>query len=623
MIENIRFIRRRWPVFLTDAILVSLAWLLAYWFRFNLHYIPPSTTSAALQYLPLVVLAHLGAGMLFGFHRIAWRFVSATDIGRLIKSTVVGAVIVAGVLLLLDRWTTVPRSVLVLHAVLVFLFLGGSRVVYRWIREREGERPDGQRVLLVGAGQAGEMLVRDMRRTTPPRYQIVGIVDDDSARHGRDIRGVRVLGAVDDLPAIAKQTDADRIVIAIPSASASEMRRLVAKCEATSLPYRTLPKVMDVVDGTVDSSDVKRVEIEDLLGRDPVSLDHGAIGAGLSDKRVLVTGAGGSIGSELCRQIQRHGARELILFERNEFNLYSIQQELMAVDSSTHVTYILGDVCDAPAVDTLFRTHKPDIVFHAAAYKHVPLLEGQIRESVRNNVIGTACVADAADAAGCERFVLISTDKAVNPSSAMGACKRVAEIYCRALGSASTTKFLTVRFGNVLGSAGSVVPLFRQQIEAGGPVTVTHRDVTRYFMTIAESCQLILQASSVGEGGEIFVLDMGEPISITYLAQQMIRLSGKQPGADIEIVYTGLRTGEKLEETLFHNDEPSSQTGYPKLLLAQSRSVDAERTKAVVLAMSGAVDKFDEAPLPALVRELVPEYSGAPAGVVSKNDGGS
>lgn len=609
MKESLRFIRSRWPVFIVDALLIALAWLLAYWFRFNLQQMPPTMTSSALQYLPLVVIAHLGAGVLFGFHRITWRFISASDIGRLIKSTIVGAIAVGLILFLMSRWTDVPRSVMVLHAVLVFLFLGGSRVVYRFIREREGERPDGQRVLLVGGGQAGEMLVRDMRRSTPRRYRVVGIVDDDTSRHGRDIRGVRVMGSVADLPEVARKTNADRIVIAIPSASANEMRRLVSVCEGTDLPYRTLPKVMDVVDGTVDSSDVKRVEIEDLLGRDPVTLDLDAIGISIKGKCVLVTGAGGSIGSELCRQIQRQNPSELVLFERNEFNLYTIQQELQSIDSPVNVRYILGDICDAAAVAKLFERSRPNIVFHAAAYKHVPLLEDQMRESVRNNIVGTACVADAAHAAKCERFVLISTDKAVNPSSAMGACKRVAEIYCRALGATSDTRFVIVRFGNVLGSAGSVVPLFRQQIESGGPVTVTHRDVTRYFMTIAESCQLILQASSVGEGGEIFVLDMGDPISITYLAEQMIKLSGKRPGVDVEIVYTGLRPGEKLQETLFHNDEPSTPTGYPKLLLAQSRSVDSDRAKDTILALSKAVDQFDESRLASLVRELVPEYS--------------
>lgn len=609
MSEKLRFLRGRWPVFLCDAVLISCAWLLAYWFRHNLQQMPPPLMTAALQYLPVVVVAHLGAGMLFGFQRIAWRFVSATDIAPLVKSAVAGAVVVAVVLYLINGWLHVPRSVLVLHALLVLLFLGGARVIYRLIHDNERGAKDGQRVLLVGAGQAGEMLVRDMRLSTPARYDVVGIVDDDVSRHGRDIRGVRVLGGVDDLESIARSARADRVVIAIPSASAAQMRRLVTKCDEAGLPYRTLPKVMDVVDGTVDTSDVKRVEIEDLLGRDPVNLDLAAIGRGVAGKRVLVTGAGGSIGSELCRQIQLHGAAELVLFERNEFNLYSIKNELAASNPGTSLSFVLGDVCDEAAVAQVFERYDPQIVFHAAAYKHVPLLENQMRESVRNNIVGTRCVADAAIAAGCERFVLISTDKAVNPSSAMGACKRVAEIYCRALARSAKTRFIIVRFGNVLGSAGSVVPLFRQQIESGGPVTVTHRDVTRYFMTISESCQLILQACAVGDGGEIFVLDMGEPISITYLAEQMIRLSGKRPGVDVKIEYTGLRPGEKLEETLFHNDEPSAETGYPKLLLATSRDVDADRTRDVIDQMGAAVIEFDEAVLSRLVRELVPEFS--------------
>jgi len=535
--------------------------------------------------------------------------VSATDIAPLVKSTVVGALLAALALFVINGWLHVPRSVLILHALFVLLFLGGARLIYRLIHDNERSAKDGQRVLLVGAGQAGEMLVRDMRRSTPAQYDVVGIIDDDPGRHGKDIRGVRVLGPVDELASIARSTRADRVVIAIPSASATQMRRLVTLCDEAGLPYRTLPKVMDVVDGTVDASDVKRVEIEDLLGRDPVSLDADVIGRAVAGKRVLVTGAGGSIGAELCRQIQLQGASELVLFERNEFNLYSIQNELTTADTEISMSFVLGDVCDEVAVSKVFARYSPEIVFHAAAYKHVPLLENQMRESVRNNVIGTRCIADAAIAAGCERFVLISTDKAVNPSSAMGACKRVAEIYCRTLAKSSKTSFIIVRFGNVLGSAGSVVPLFRQQIAAGGPVTVTHRDVTRFFMTISESCQLILQACAVGDGGEIFVLDMGEPISITYLAEQMIRLSGKRPGVDIGIEYTGLRPGEKLEETLFHHDEPSAETGFPKLLLAASRPVDVENTCRLIDQMGIAVAEFDEASLTTLVRELVPEFS--------------
>ncbi|MDH3279979.1 MAG: polysaccharide biosynthesis protein, partial [Gammaproteobacteria bacterium] len=399
----------------------------------------------------------------------------------------------------------------------------------------------------------------------------------------------------------------DLILIAIPSATDKQMQRIVDICERTGMEFRTLPTIHDVVSGHVNFTDMREVRIEDLLGRDPVRLDWAGIRDHIRGKKVLVTGGGGSIGSELSRQIATLEPARLVLYDHSEFNLYSIDNEIRHAHPELDLSFILGDVCDANAVARVFTRERPNIVFHAAAYKHVPLLEGQIREAVKNNIIGTSIVAQEAHKNGCDRFVLISTDKAVNPKSLMGACKRVAEIYCQALNSQSNTRFVMVRFGNVLGSAGSVVPLFRRQIREGESITVTHPDITRYFMTITEATQLILQASSAGEGGEIFVLDMGQPIKIAFLAERMIRLSGKEPGEDIDIVYTGLRPGEKLVEELFYDEETAEKTDHDKILLARSREVAWQVVTPIIERMEQHVEHFEEDQLLNLLKHIVPE----------------
>jgi FlaA1/EpsC-like NDP-sugar epimerase len=380
------------------------------------------------------------------------------------------------------------------------------------------------------------------------------------------------------------------------------------------VPFRTLPKLHDLVTGEVNISELREVQIDDLLGREAVSLDWQGITEGLEGKTILITGGGGSIGSELCRQIAKLKPARLVIFERSEFNLYSIELELRRDYPDLDLQAQLGDICDEVAVAHVFARHHPQYVFHAAAYKHVPMLQKQARESVRNNVLGTRTLALAADNNGCDVFVMISTDKAVNPTNYMGASKRIAEIFCQGLNERSATSFITVRFGNVLGSAGSVVPLFRKQIASGGPVTVTHPDVTRYFMTTSEACQLILQASVMGRGGEIYVLDMGEPVKIYYLAEQMIRLSGKKPGEDIEIVCTGLRPGEKLYEELFHPEEQLTDTVHNKILLANSRRINWDFLLAKFAELESASKDYDETHLSKLIMDLVPEHEQAGAG---------
>ena len=457
------------------------------------------------------------------------------------------------------------------------------------------------------AGEGGETLVRDMLRDA--EYVPVGFVDDRRALARRRIHGVPVLGVVENLPALVERYRVDLVVIAIPSANNLEMQSIVEVCERAGCTFRTLPRLQDVVSGKLGLREIRQVAIDDLLGRSAVELDWPTIQTNLAGKTVLVTGGGGSIGAELCRQVARLGASRLIVLEQNEHGLYMLERELRAAHPHLKFGFVLGDVCDKAAVECLFARELPQIVFHAAAYKHVPIVEQQVREGVKNNVLGTRVIANAAARHQVESVVLISTDKAVRPSSVMGATKRVAELVCEAANQRSRTRFITVRFGNVLGSAGSVVPLFQEQIRSGGPVTVTHPEASRYFMTIPEASQLILQAAALGKGGEIFVLEMGLPVNIGYLAEQMIRLSGHEPGQDIRIVYTGLRPGEKLREELFHGDEELVPTTHQKVLLAVHSPVDVTRVDEILATLEGACERFDSnEQIAQLLRAAVPGF---------------
>ena len=441
------------------------------------------------------------------------------------------------------------------------------------------------------------------------RYRPLGFLDDNASLRGAKVHGVPVLGTLEQLPRLAGEVAAEMLLIAMPSASNAQMQHVVEACEQSGIAFRTVPRLQDVVSGRMAFNELKEVAIEDLLGRDPVQLDWTAIRIGLSGKRVLVTGGGGSIGSELCRQVARLGVESLTILELSEYNLYRIAQELKREFPELLIDAVLGDCGDEVTCERVFATAQPQIVFHAAAYKHVPLLQTQVREAFRNNVLGTQAVAKAADHHGVACFVLISTDKAVNPTSVMGACKRAAEIFCQNFAAKSATRFITVRFGNVLDSAGSVVPLFREQIRSGGPVTVTHPEITRYFMTIPEACQLILQAGVLGQGGEIFALDMGEPVKISYLAEQMVRLANKIPGRDVAIVYTGLRPGEKLFEELFHAQESYQSTKHAKIFLAQPRSMSWDLLNAQLRQAAQAVREYDEETLRRCLSNLLPEFA--------------
>ncbi len=620
MKEILRHFRSRAAVFTHDLLMVPIAWFGAYWFRFNLDVIPEGFFHQALVLLPVIWMAQGGMFWYFGLYRGIWRFASIPDLVRIIKAVAAGVVVAATVSFILTRLQNVPRSVFILDGILLVLLLGGPRFVYRWFKDRHLHRSvhasslyangEIKNALIVGAGKAGEMLVRDLLREQSGPYYPIAFVDDNTGKIGKEIHGIPVTGSCDEIPGIITRLGIDLIIIALPSASSRQIRRIVEICETTNLPFRILPQMQDLVSGRASLKDLRDVKIEDLLGREPVSLDWRAITDATHGKTILVTGGGGSIGAELCRQIARLKPSKLVILERSEFNLYNIDLELRRDMPDLSLVSLLGDTNDVVQMENILRQHSPAVIYHAAAYKHVPMLEDQTRAAVTNNILGTRVVADLADKYGCESFVMVSTDKAVNPANVMGASKRVAEMYCQGLNARSKTRFITVRFGNVLGSSGSVIPLFQQQIAQGGPITVTHPDISRYFMTIPEACQLILQAGVIGRGGEIFVLDMGEPVKISYLAEQLIRLSGKTPGEDIEIVYTGLRPGEKLYEELFHDAEKLAETSHPKILLAHCRQMDKELLEKTFDAMQRACNQGDESVLRNMLIELVPEHTG-------------
>ena len=601
----------RWSAFLHDLICVVLAIVLSYWVRYNLEPIPRVDYASLISLLLISVPVQGMVFWLLNLYRGFWRFASIPDLIRILKAVSLGAVLVTAVCALVTRFHGVPRSVFFLYP----LFLAGgmslSRICYRWLKSRKISlsAKDGTRTLIVGAGSAGEMLVRDLLHRT--EYQPIAFVDDDPLKFNRDIHGIKVMGTTGDIDALVNSLSIELVLLAIPSADKKTVHSFVKKCGQINIQCQILPAVFEMAGRDIDARSLRKVTVEDLLGREQVLLNTEAISEYLRGKVVLVSGGGGSIGSELCRQVAGQEPEVLIVLDSGEFNLYSIDYELRESFPGLNVETVLGDVKDVDRVDWLFRTFAPEVVFHAAAYKHVPMVEKNPAEGVRNNIFGTKVVADAAALYSADRFVMISTDKAVNPANVMGATKRVAEIYCQNLAVRSKTRFITTRFGNVLGSAGSVVPLFQKQIENGGPVTVTHKDITRYFMTIPESVSLILQAGSMGRGGEIFVLDMGEPVLIKKLAEQMIKLSGLSLGKTVDIVYTGLRPGEKLYEEILHESEKLKPTDHPKLLLAGSRQVDwdwlIDELKSLQVSASTRHIKL----LKNHLQNIVPEFKAA------------
>ena len=556
--------------FLHDMTAAAVAWVLAFMLRFNFE-IPAGYTDLMLETLLWVVPIQAALFWLFGLYRGIWRYASLPDLKRIMVTVTISVLVLSALFLMLQ--TIVPRSVLIIDPLLLVMGMGGSRFAYRVWKERRLDTMNAREpVAVVGADDAAVTLIKDLVRSA--QWRVVAVFDDDAAKIGKQLQGIRVLGSIGDLPAHCKRLDIQHAIIAMPAASHGARRHAVKICTAAGLKVMTVPSYDDLVSGKVTVSQIRHVELDDLLGRDPVVLDTAGLNEWIRDRVVMITGAGGSIGSELCRQVARFHPRAIVLFELSEFALYQMEQEFRRDFAAIPLVCAIGDVKHRARVEEVMQAHRPSVVFHAAAYKHVPLMECENAwQAVLNNVAGTHVVADAAMQHGVEKFVLISTDKAINPTSVMGASKRLAEMVCQALQRAEGARFVMVRFGNVLGSTGSVIPKFREQIAAGGPVTVTHADIRRYFMSIPEAAQLVLQAGLMGNGGEIFVLEMGEPVLIAELARDLIRLSGFTEN-EIRIVYTGLRPGEKLYEELLADGENSLPTPHPKLRIAQARQVN-------------------------------------------------
>ena len=597
--------------FAHDVVAAGLAWALAYWFRFNFEFPNPHNTDL-FRTLIWVVPVQAIIFWRFGLYGGLWRYASMHDLKRILIAVTVAALAVPVVLFMFRVQALVPRSVLVLDPILLTMLMGGSRLAYRAWKEHRLYgllSSQGEPVLVLGAGDTAITLVKDLERSS--EWRVVGFLDDDERKQGRLLHGLRVLGKIDALPEIAQNLGVRHAILAMPSAPHQVRRKVVELCGSANVALLTVPAFEDLMSGRVTVSQIRKVEVEDLLGREPVVLDNEGLHELINGRTVMVTGAGGSIGSELCRQIARFGPAHLVLFEANEFALYGIEQELRNSFAGISLACVIGDVKDAHRVDQVLTAYQPTAIFHAAAYKHVPLMENENAwEAVRNNVLGTYVLGQQAIAHGVKKFVLISTDKAVNPTNVMGASKRCAEMVCQALQGAAGTRFVMVRFGNVLGSTGSVIPRFQQQIAQGGPVTVTHPDIIRYFMSIPEATQLVLQAGVMGQGGELFVLDMGEPVKIVDLARDMIRLSGFSED-EIKIVFTGLRPGEKLFEELLADDEHTLPTPHPKLRIARARSAEADWL-AEASAWFGHDGVRSEDEVKRQLRQWLPEY--APTG---------
>ncbi len=605
--EQHKGITPRLAVVAHDLTMVWACWQLLHAGRFALApSAPPLPLWNADTFLVLLV-----QGIVFwraGLYKGLWRFASVADLMNIFKASFIGLVAIV-VALAYKRFDGVPLSVLVIYPFALSALLGTPRLLYRAWKDHQSlqNNASAQRVLILGAGQAAEALVRDLRRSG--NYQPVGFLDDAPHLRGAKLQGLPILGTLDDAAVVARETAAKLLVIAIPTLDAIGMQRVVGICESTGVPFRTVPKLHDILEGHSLPGELKEVAIEDLLGRKPIMPDWTLIRGWLGGRTVLITGAGGSIGSELCRQCARHGAGRLMLIEISEFLLLKIHGELKRSFPDLQVDCVLGDCGDPALVQHALKQSRPDAVFHAAAYKQVPLLESQLRAAVKNNILATETVARSCAEAGVASVVFISTDKAVEPANALGATKRYAEMICQALDQkASATRFVAVRFGNVLDSAGSVVPLFREQILRGGPVTVTDPEVSRFFMTIPEACQLILQAAASASRGAVYTLDMGEPVPIRVLAEQMIRLAGKQPGRDISIIYTGLRPGEKLHETLFYPDEDYRPTAHPKILEAGARAFSRDLVLTNLPKLREAVATYDIQAMSSILFATMPEF---------------
>jgi FlaA1/EpsC-like NDP-sugar epimerase len=606
-----------------DLVALFVAFVAAYLIRFD--GAPPAHMTARLFLTaPYVVVFEYIVLVAFGIHRYSWRYIGLREASRMALAVTTGAAALLVIRLVLaevsqsssyGHQALIPIGVLLINYALTFLAVTGVRVTRRMFGEsvESGRRAaNGNQAIptiLIGAGQAGLMVAREISARPDLGLRVVGFVDDDPRKVGTVMQGVRVLGETHKLPEICAKHKARQGLITMANVPGNTIRRIRRLCDEAGIPTKIIPGVYEMIGGRVNLSRIRDINIEDLLRREPVELDIAGIASDIQNKVVLTTGAGGSIGSELCRQICRFSPAALVLVERTENALFNIHRDLLAANPNLRIIPCIADITDVPRMDELFATYQPTLVFHAAAHKHVPMMEWNPVEAVKNNVLGTKVVADLASSHNVEAFVMISTDKAVNPTSVMGATKRAAELYVQALSQQSTTRFVTVRFGNVLGSAGSVIPIFREQIAEGGPVTVTHPEMRRYFMTIPEACQLVLQAGALGRGGEIFILDMGEPVKIVDLARELIALSGFEEGEDVDIVFSGMRPGEKLFEELSTDAEHADRTRHPKIFVGRIEAGVWADVTVQIAALRDGVERRSSASVLQGLSRMVPGYS--------------
>jgi FlaA1/EpsC-like NDP-sugar epimerase len=610
--------RHRLPQLAADLAIVVAAWFFAFRLRFDTDLPIYYEYYVSWQILALVAAIKLGIFALFGFYNRWWRYVSTRDMWGAARGVVAASLVTFLVFSFFDvHAAEVPRTVWVIDGLLTLALVAGSRMLARTIIERPQSRSivaRGREVIVVGAGDAAQLMLKEILRTPDLGYTPIGLIDDDPRKKNLRLHGIRVLGTSDELPHLLRDRRPDELLIAIPSASGEQRARIVEMARAENVAVKTLPGLNELIAGDLDlAKQVRPVEVEDLLGREPVEVDVDAIASYVKDKVVLVTGAGGSIGSELCRQLARAEPKRIVMVDQAESALFDIERELVDERRFSACVPVLADVRNSKRLHQVFERYRPDVVFHAAAYKHVPLMEANPLVSVDNNVLGTRIVADAAIAHGVERFVLISTDKALNPYSVYGQTKTLCEWIVGSHGDRDDvpTKFVAVRFGNVLNSAGSVIPLFRRQIERGGPVTVTDPEMTRFFMTIPEAVALVIQAGAIGGRGRILVLDMGDPIRIVDLARNMIRLSGKEPDRDVPITFIGARPGEKIHEELFAEGETWKPTTHPKIVALDVSAVERAWLDGKLDELERLVEAGDTLELVGRLAAIVREPNGA------------
>lgn len=591
-----------------DITVAIFAWYGAFLLRFNFD-IPIEQTALIKKTILLVILLEGITSIYFGLYRGTWRFASLTDLKRILLSAFTSSVILVLMLLVMNTQPNVPRSILILNPILLILMMSSSRIIYRVIKEYQIyslNLNEGQPVLIIGAGAPAISLIKDLSNSR--NWQVIGMLDNDKSMHGREILGFKVFGSINMLSKVHERFKFRHAIIALPEASHKEKRSIIDLANKLSLEILTIPAIDDLMSGRLNVSQIRRVDVEDLLGREAVELDNSGLVNLITDKIIMITGAGGSIGSELCRQVLKFKPKLLICFDLSEYALYQLEQSFISNQIDVNILYVVGDVKNELRLRKIISQYQPSLVFHAAAYKHVPIMESNnVAEAITNNALGTYHFAKSCLDLGVDKFILVSTDKAVNPTNVMGATKRLAEMICQGLQDDSGTRFVVVRFGNVLASSGSVIPKFRKQIADGGPITVTHPDITRYFMSIPEAAQLVMQAGLMGKGGEIFVLDMGEPLKIVDLARDMIKLSGFQED-EIGIKFSGLRPGEKLYEELIADGEHLVPTKHQKVKVAKARTFDATHLIDLLSWIESSVH-LDENTLKKNLGKWVKDYS--------------